>query len=336
MRALQFLGGNKAQIIENPPPVPPPGWALVKVHYCCLCGSDLWLYRGKWHGNRYPIVPGHEWAGVVESAPEGAESWVGKPVIGDLISECHTCGPCRDGLPVMCENLVEIGFTVDGGCAGYVAVPVANLYPLPDNMDLAVASQAEPLAVALHAVDRIGLRPAERVAVLGLGGIGQLLLQSARVAGGVVTLAADPVPERRQIAADAGAATVVHPADLPELNTYAEKVDVVLEASGDPQSVVRALELVRPGGRVCLVGYQVGAEHPLETAKLPLSYASLVGVMGPGGKFRQAVDLLASGAIDARPLLTDIVPLDDFSTAIDRAIERTDGTVRVVFDLRQD
>lgn len=334
MRALQFHGGDKAQIIDTSRPVPPAGWALVKVHYCCLCGSDLWLYRGQWHGNRYPVVPGHEWAGVVESAPDDA--WVGRPVVGDLISECHTCGPCRDGLPVMCEDLTEIGFTVDGGCAGYVAVPVANLYALPDGMDLAAASQAEPLAVALHAVDRIGLRPAERVAVLGCGGIGQLLLQSALVTGATVALAADPVAERRALAVASGAAVAVAPEDLPEPTSYAEKFDVVFEASGDPTSVVRALDLVRPGGRVCLVGYRVGAEHPIETAKLPLSYASLIGVMGPGGKFREAVDLLASGAIDAKPILTDIVKLDDFATSIDRAVNRTDGTIRVVFDLRDE
>ena len=65
MRALQFHGQSSATVIEAPRPEPPPGWALVKMHYCCLCGSDLWLYRGLWHGNRYPIVPGHEWSGVV-------------------------------------------------------------------------------------------------------------------------------------------------------------------------------------------------------------------------------------------------------------------------------
>jgi 2-desacetyl-2-hydroxyethyl bacteriochlorophyllide A dehydrogenase len=336
MRALRFDGGNKAQIIDIPRPVPAPGWALVKVHYCCMCGSDLWLYRGQWHGNRYPIVPGHEWAGVVESAPDDAQQWVGRHVVGDLISECHTCGPCRDGLPVMCENLTEIGFTVDGGCAGYVAVPVENLYELPEDLDLAAASQAEPLAVALHAVSRIGLQPADRVAVLGCGGIGQLLLQSARVAGATVDLAVDPVAERRNLAVASGAARGAAPEDVSPPATYSEKFDVVFEASGDPSSVARALDLVRPGGRVCVVGYRVGATHPLETAKLPLSYASLVGVMGPGGKFRAAIHLLATGAIDTKGVLTDIVPLDDFNDSLDRAINRSHGVVRVVFDLRNE
>jgi threonine dehydrogenase-like Zn-dependent dehydrogenase len=126
----------------------------------------------------------------------------------------------------------------------------------------------------------------------------------------------------------------VAPADIPEPTSYAEKFDVVFEASGDPASAARALDLIRPGGRVCLVGYQVGAEHPIETAKFPLSYASVLGVMGPGGKFQQAVDLLAAGTIAAGPILTDTVALDDFAPAIDRALTRTGGTVRVLFDLR--
>lgn len=337
MRALEFQGGGKASVAELPMPSPPPGWAVVKVHYCCLCGSDLWLFRGQWHGSRYPIVPGHEWSGVVVAAPQDARSWVGRPVIGDLISECRTCGPCRDGLPVMCENMTEIGFSVNGGCAGYVAVPVANLYPLPASLaGAAAASQAEPLAVALHAVGRIGLRPAERVAVLGCGGIGLLLTQAARIAGASVALAADPVPERRKVAVQVGAAAAVAPEELPATAGYAERYDVVFEASGDPSSAVRALDLIRPGGRVCLVGYQVGAEHPVETAKLPLSYASMVGVMGPGGKFRQAIDLLAAGAVDTGPILTDLVKLDDFAASLQRATGRTDGTIRVVFDLRDE
>ncbi len=336
MRALQFHGQSSAAVIEAPRPVPPPGWALVKMHYCCLCGSDLWLYRGLWHGNRYPIVPGHEWSGVVESVSGGNGRWVGQRVVGDLIAECRTCGPCRAGLPVMCENLTEIGFTVDGGCAGYAAVPLENLYPVPDSLGLAAASQAEPVAVVLHAIDRAGLRPAERVAVLGSGGIGLLLQQAVRAAGAVVAVATDPVADRRELAVELGTPEAVDPGELTDPPSYEERFDVVFETSGDPASAARALDLVRPGGRVCLVGYRVSATHPIETAKLTLSYASLLGVMGPGRKFREAVDMLASGAIQADPILTDRVRLDEFPDAMDRALNRTGGTVRVTFDLRDE
>jgi threonine dehydrogenase-like Zn-dependent dehydrogenase len=275
----------------------------------------------------------------VESVSGGnghGHEWIGQRVVGDLIAECRTCGPCRDGLPVMCENLTEIGFTVDGGCAGYAAVPLENLYRVPDSLGLAAASQAEPIAVVLHAMDRAGLRPSERVAVLGCGGIGLLMQQAVRAAGGIVALATDPVADRRELAVQLGTPEAVDPSELSEPPSYDDKFDVVFEASGDPTSTAHALELVRPGGRVVLVGYQVGATHAIETAKLPLGYISLLGVMGPGRKFREAVDMLASGAIQADPILTDRVSLDQHPTAMDRALTRTGGTIRVTFDLRDE
>jgi threonine dehydrogenase-like Zn-dependent dehydrogenase len=330
MRALQFSGRSVASVVDLEDVGLRPGWARVAVHYNCVCGSDLWLYRGHWHGSTYPIVPGHEWSGVVTEVNGAQTEWIGRRVVGDLIQACGACPPCRDGLPVMCRSLIEIGFTVNGGCAEYVDVPIANLYALPDGLSLAVASQAEPLSVALHAVDRAALRPAERVAVLGCGGIGLLIMQAARCAGAEVTIAADPIEFRRDVAKGLGAQLT---ADASETSyqDLAGQVDVVFEASGAPESVARGLDLLRPGGRLIAVGYQIGATSPIETAKLSLSYASLIGVMGPGGKFRQAVSLLARGAVTTAPLLTDFVNLEEHKAALADAIDRRPGTIRVVF-----
>ncbi|HET6481161.1 MAG TPA: alcohol dehydrogenase catalytic domain-containing protein [Actinoplanes sp.] len=334
MRALQFSGGSVAEVIDLEPPPLRPAWARVRVSFVSVCGSDLWLYRGQWHGNKYPIVPGHEWSGTVAEVNGPQQEWIGRRVIGDLIDACGTCGPCRDRLPVMCENLTEIGFSVNGGCAEYVDVPVANLYALPDNLSTAAACQAEPLSVALHALDRAALRSAERVAVLGCGGIGLLILQAARHAGAEVSLAADPVEYRRGVAGRLGAAETADGSSKAYDGIGRAGLDVVFEASGDPESVNHALGLIRPGGRVISVGYQVGATTPIETAKLPLTYGSLLGVMGPGNMYRHAVRLLASGAVVAEPLLTDFVKLDDHQSALAGAIDRKPGTIRVVFELR--
>lgn len=334
MRALQFYGESTADVVDIEETPLRTGWARVAVHYVSVCGSDLWLYRGQWHGNRYPIVPGHEWSGVVIEVNGAGREWIGRRVIGDLIDACRVCSPCRDGLPVMCESLTEIGFTVNGACAEYVDVPVTNLYALPDGLAMSAACQAEPLSVALHAVERAGLRPTERVAVLGCGGIGLLIVQATRCAGGVVELATDPAAYRRDVAAELGAASTggVDAAAYADLGRPG--FDVVFEASGAPESVARALDLVRPGGRIVSVGYQVGAVYPIETAKLPLAYASLTGVMGPGGKYRQAISLLAKGAVVTAPLLTDFVRLEDHELALANAIDRRPSTIRVVFEMR--
>jgi threonine dehydrogenase-like Zn-dependent dehydrogenase len=333
MRALRFLGGSAAEVVDVTEAPLPPGWARVRVSYNSMCGSDLWLYRGQWHGNRYPIVPGHEWSGTVVDVNGPGQEWIGRPVIGDLIDACGVCGPCRDHLPVMCESLTEIGFTVNGGCAEYVDLPVANLYGIPDGLSMADACQVEPLSVALHAVGRAGLQPGERVAVLGSGGIGLLILQAARQAGATVELATDPVEFRRATAVQLGAGATADGSTESYDELGRPGFDVVFEASGDPEAAGRALDLIRPGGRVVLVGYRVGATFPIETAKLPLTYGSLLGVMGPGGRYRQALRLLASGAVVAAPLLTDFVKLDEYEQALNGAIERRPGTIRVVFAL---
>jgi threonine dehydrogenase-like Zn-dependent dehydrogenase len=336
MRALQFCGGSTATIVDLEEAPMRSGWARVLVHNVSMCGSDLWLYRGNWHGNRYPIVPGHEWSGTVTEVNGPYREWIGRRVVGDLIDACGTCGPCRDQLPVMCESLTEIGFTVSGGCAEYVDVPVANLYALPNSVSMSSACQVEPLSVALHAVDRAVVRPAERVAVLGCGGIGLLIVQAAQHAGATVELAADPVEYRRLVAARLGAAASVDGSAPAYAELGRPGFDVVFEASGDPESVAHALNLIRPGGRVILVGYRMGAAFPIETAKLPLTYASLFGVMGPGGRYRQAIRLLDSGAVTAEPLLTDFVKLDEYQRALADAIDRKPGTIRVVFTVGGD
>lgn len=331
MRALQFNGGSAADVVDVDEPPLRPDWARIAVCYNSVCGSDLWLYQGQWHGNKYPIVPGHEWVGTVTDVNGAHTEWIGRRVIGDLIHACGVCPPCRNGLPVMCESLTEIGFSVNGGCAEYVDVPVRNLYALPDVLATSAACQVEPLSVALHAVDRAGVRPAERVAVLGCGGIGLLILQGARCAGAVVELATDPVDFRSGVADGLGAAATADASDESYEALADHRFDVVFEASGSPMSVARGMDLLRPGGRLVVVGYRMGATHQFETAKLALSSLTVLGVMGPGGKYRQAISLLERGSVDVAPLLTNFVTLDDHGPALAKAINREPGTIRVVF-----
>jgi threonine dehydrogenase-like Zn-dependent dehydrogenase len=336
MRCLQFAGNSVAAVTDLEDVPLRPGWARVQVHYNSVCGSDLALYQGNWREYHYPIVPGHEWSGVVTEVSGQGQEWVGRRVTADLIEACGHCVPCRKGLPVMCESLAEIGFTINGGCAQTVDVPVRNLYQLPDRLGMAAACQIEPLSVALHALDRARLRPGERVAVHGCGGIGLMILQAARAAGALVALAVDPVAYRRGVALELGAAAVGDASPAAHELLAGERYDVIFEASGSPESAAAGLDLLAAGGRLVIVGYQIGASYPIETAKLPFSYASLIGVMGPGGKFREAISLLERGAVDTAALLTDFVKLDDHEVALAAAISKQQGTIRVVFELAGD
>jgi 2-desacetyl-2-hydroxyethyl bacteriochlorophyllide A dehydrogenase len=329
MRAIEFLGNSRSRLVEKPVPQPSPGYAVVRVLYNSVCGSDLWLYQGQWHGGSYPVVPGHEWSGVVcATAPEDA-AWQGRRVVGELATGCGGCRSCRAGVPVMCPDVDEIGFTSDGALAEYVRVPVRLLHEIPAAVNDLAACQIEPLAVALHAVRRLAVGPGDRVAVLGCGAIGLLLIQAARAVGADVVLATEPMPYRREVARRLGVPTVVTP-EAAELTRFEQELDVVLEASGDPSSVAAAMRLAAPLARLGLVGYQIGRQAQLTTAEWPLKMLTVVGVMGPANYYGQAMSLLASGRIDTDSLLTHVESLEQHEKALSRAVERAD-VVRVVF-----
>ncbi|MEU2209707.1 zinc-dependent alcohol dehydrogenase [Streptomyces hygroscopicus] len=332
MRAAVLNGPRDITVTEVPGPRLPEGWALVRVAYNSICGSDVSLYNNAWHGTAFPAVPGHEWSGVVEQAPPGQVA-PGDRVVADLTLSCGQCRWCRRSQPVMCPGLREFGFTDPGGCADYVAVPAANLVRLPPDTDLLAATQAEPLAVSLHALSRVRLAPGETVAVLGCGGIGLTLLQAAQVAGAQVVLAVDPLPGRARTAGLLGAGAALNtpeevagwiadagPDGLP---------DVVLEASGEPEAIRAATELVVPGGRVALVGYRVGRQVELESARWPLKLMETVGTMGPGRFMGAAAALVARGALRTDLVVTDVLDLTAADEAFRLAGAPGTDTIRV-------
>lgn len=339
MKALLFEAPQRALLIHRDVPVPAPGEALVRVAYNSVCGSDLSFYKGVWHGSTYPVVPGHEWSGtVVEVNGSVGAELVNSPVTGDLTCSCGTCAHCAAGTPTLCEDLQELGFTRDGACAEYMTIPVANLKRLPDALPLRVACQVEPLAVALNAVDRLKVTAGEKVAIMGAGGIGLLLAQAVRLRGGTVTAVAEPVPERRTAALAMGIPAAV-PGDSGALVEWVRKnpkaePDVILEASGYPSAVQEAVEAVRPGGRVGLVGYRIEEAGVMSPHHIVLKVLTIQASMGPGTRFDEAIDVLSSGAVDVDALLSHEYGLDDYGTALDVALRRADGNTRSYFNLQ--
>ncbi|MGC0420179.1 zinc-dependent alcohol dehydrogenase [Embleya sp. AB8] len=332
MRAAVLNGPRDVIVRDVPDPELPDGWALVRIAYNSICGSDVSLYNNAWHGVAFPAVPGHEWSGVVVEDRSGRVA-PGRSVIGDLTLACGHCRWCGLSQPVMCPGLREFGFTDPGGCAEYIALPAANLVPLPDHVDLLTATQAEPLAVALHALHRVRLEPGESVAVVGCGGIGLNVLQAVRALGANVVLAVDPIPERAAVAGRLGAETTLStpdavaawiddagPAGLP---------DVVLDACGEPDALRLATELVTPGGRVGLIGYRVGKRVELLSANWPLKLMETIGVMGPGRYLPAAAGLVARGAVRTDEIITDVLDLAEADKAFRLADKPGADVIRV-------
>src|SRR5450759_5363201 len=203
MKAAVWAATDEVAYVDVPVPEVPAGWALVKVAYNGICGTDLSIVHGKHPRAKSPLVMGHEISGWVERAGATGPA-EGTLVTAEPLISCGKCKACRNGNSHVCRRLGLYGIDTDGGMAEYVALPPEVLHPVPDGVDPRTAALAEPLAVAVHAVDRSGMERGDVVAVYGAGPIGVLTALVARHEGARQVVITEPSPWRRDVAAGLG------------------------------------------------------------------------------------------------------------------------------------
>ena len=210
MKAAVFRGAGEIEIADIPVPEPGPGDVLVQVHYCGVCGSDIEAYQT---GMYEPgLVIGHEFAGEIVALGHGVTGWaLGDRVTADNVLPCGQCAFCREGRPILCQQVLSPGVTMDGGMAEYVRLPVQVLHRLPADVSMRQGALVEPLSIALYGVSSSALRVGDQALVLGAGPIGLLTLQCALLAGARRVLVAEVNPTRAALAIRLGADGVFHP-----------------------------------------------------------------------------------------------------------------------------
>lgn len=317
MRAIVLDRPGSFRVAEVPDPVPGPGQVVVKVECCGICGTDLHIMDGEFPPTPYPITPGHEFAGTVvaSAADDAAGVPVGARVAVDPSLYCGHCRRCRSGRDNLCENWAAIGDTVDGAFAEYVAVPAANAYLLPGQLDGQQGAMVEPLACAVHGLRRLGPVFGDRVVLAGAGTMGLLLLQLLVHAGAGPVTVVDRVPERLEVARKLGAAEVA-----TGLGALAgERFAVAVDATGVPPVIQAVSALLDRGGQLLVFGVSP-AEAAISVSPFRVynDEITVTGSMAILRSFAPAVDLLASGAVDVRPLLSEPLPLDQFGEALHR------------------
>lgn len=305
------------RIAPCPAPNAGPGTVVVAVSWAGICGSDIDLLNGTRPEGyvRYPVVPGHEWSGIVESIGDDVDpALVHKPVVGENIRSCGKCRPCREGN--VCEGIYsEAGFTIDGAWADRMLVPANLLHVLPDNADLRSAAGIEPGACAATAVDRANIEPHHRVAVVGGGTIGMLCTQLARARGADVTVI-DPRSWRKPIATACGASSLVDP-ELALLSVGG--FDIVIEAAGAIGSIQMAVDLVRRGGIVVACG-AAEAHDVLRSVDIMSKSLAMYGVFGATRHgWNVAVSEFVTGNLDPGVLVTHEFSLNEIGLALDVA-----------------
>jgi 2-desacetyl-2-hydroxyethyl bacteriochlorophyllide A dehydrogenase len=317
MRAIVLDRPGTFRVADVPDPVPDVNQVVVRVECCGICGTDLHILDGEFPPTPYPITPGHEFAGTVVA--RGAEVRpdlpVGARVAVDPSLYCGYCRRCRAGRDNLCENWAAIGDTVDGAFAEFVAVPAANAYLLPGHLDAQHGAMAEPLACAVHGLDRLGPVLGDSVVVIGAGTMGLLLLQVLLHAGAGPVAVVDRISERLEVARKLGAAQAVTDADALEGTRF----EVAVDATGVPKAIQTAYGLLDRGGRMLVFGVSAAdAAISVSPFRVYNDEITITGSMAILRSFGLAVDLLASGAVDPRLLLSEPLPLEQFGEAVDR------------------
>ena len=321
MRALVVRGPRSASVEKVPAPVPGPGELLVDVERVGICGTDVELYTGEMayfvQGvSHFPLRLGHEWTGrvVAVGGPED-DGWIGRRVTGDTMLGCGHCGDCRSGRHHVCPDRHEVGIRDGwpGALAEQTLVPARFAHVIPEHVSVPAAALVEPGGNALRAVWAAALQPGDRVLVLGSGTIGLLAAQLALAEGVEVHVAGD----REGALALARELGVHTTAPIDELTDAADdQYDAVLECTSSATSPALAVRLVRPAGRVALIGLSP-APSLLDTRDAVLKDVTAVGILSGSPGLAGAIEHYASGAVRPDPIVSEVIALEDVASRLD-------------------
>jgi L-iditol 2-dehydrogenase len=348
MQALLLSAYNKLELTELTAPSPGADELLIEVAACGICGSDVHGYDGSTGRRIPPIVMGHEAAGVVAGVgSEVAGYKVGDRVTFDSTIFCGACDFCLAGEVNLCNNRQVIGVSCGeyrraGAFAEYIVVPARCAYPLPSKLSFPEAAMLEAVAVALHGVAVSEMKGDETVLVIGAGMIGLLLLQAARCAGiGSAKVFVSDIDASRLVLAKDMQADETFLASAGALTEEILKrtdglgVDIVLEAVGHDETINTAIDCVRKGGTVVLVG-NVSPTIKLPLQKVVSRQIRLQGSCASSGEYPEAMELIAEGKIKVGSLITAIAPLSDGPEWFERLHAREPHLMKIVLDPRHE
>jgi L-iditol 2-dehydrogenase len=345
MNALTLSEYRQFTIEDLPIPTCGSRDVLVQVAACGICGSDVHGYDGASGRRIPPIVMGHEAAGIVAAVGSDVRSVSpGDRVTFDSTVYCAKCEFCLRGEVNLCDDRQVVGVSCGeyrraGAFAEYITVPEYIVYRLPPTLSFAEAAMLEAVSVALHAVKLSCIEGGETALVIGAGMIGLLILQAARVAGCSRVFVADVDGTRLKMAANLGAdeTLLVSGADLLRevlRLTNGRGVDVVLEAVGRNETVASAIDCVRKGGTVTLVG-NIAPEVSLPLQKVVTRQIRLQGSCASAGEYPEAMELVSSGKIKVAPMISAVAPLRDGPEWFERLYAREPNLMKVILDPRE-
>ena len=326
---------------ETPRPIAAEGQVLVRIMRIGICGSDIHVYHGKHPFTRYPVTQGHEVSGRIEAVGSGVEGLsVGQKVTIEPQVCCGHCYPCTHGKYNLCEELKVMGFQTTGTASEYFTVDAAKVTPLPETMSYDEGAMMEPLAVTVHAAKRFPELKGARVAILGCGPIGILLMQSCKALGAASVLVTDISDYRLSVARSVGADYVVNTGETDMEQALrdafgSDKADVIYDCAGSDITMGQAIRCARKGSTIVLVAVfsklasvdlAVLNDHELELN---------TSMMYRHEDYVDAIRLVSEGKVQLRPLMSRHFAFRDYLKAYQYIDENREMTMKVIIDVQE-
>ena len=339
-KAAVWTDVNKVEILEKPLPEPGPGQLLLQIWTAGICGTDLHILAGKHPEARPPLVPGHEFSGVVEAAGNGVDKTLLNARVGsDSYVGCGKCKYCATNQAQLCEGgTCELGVNIDGGWAEYAVVPVGNVYILPEEVSFLEAGAGCILNCPMAAIEAIRVEPEDMVLILGDGPSSLIMVQLALLRGASQVIVSGHRERRLSLAKTLGASRVVNTEreNLEQIiNSLPRSPNVVIDAVGKSETLASALKFADRLGRVHLFGLPEGPMNNLPMDEFLWKELTLKSSTGNPALWPTAMKLISQRLLKVKPLITQQFPLEQASRAIDFVLNSRQDVIKAIFQCRR-
>lgn len=337
MRRSVLTGIDKIEIIDAPKPViVNDNDVLIRMTVVGICGSDIHYYSTGRIGSqvvKYPFTVGHEGAGVVEAVGQAVKSVKpGDPIAVEPSVACGHCSQCLAGRPHTCENNLFLGCPgqIEGNLAEFIVMPESQCIKLTGRLKPEHGATSEPLAIGCYAVKQAALSATDSIAIVGFGPIGMSVLQMAKAQGVTNIVVSEKIDERAKMAEKTGASQVVNPLKVTVQDIVDSDFDVVFECCGQQEAMDTAVDILRPGGKLMVVGIPEFDRWSFSADVARRKELSLIHIRRQNDCTHQTLDMIEEGKVDGLAMITHNFGFEQIAEAFDLVKNYRDGVMKAM------